>query len=180
MVIVGGGIIGGSIAFDLARRNLRVVVLDRRELMHEASWAAAGMLSLPRWMIHPAAIPACCRLGRASLALYPKFIEAVEEASGIRTGFRTGGAVEAIYHGDAEREVEHARGGAPRIRTRSANRCRWTRPEIWSLRSARTRMLAAATFLPDECSVEPRALDMLRCLRARLPSGAAPMCMPWR
>jgi len=31
-------IIGGSIAFELSRRNLRVAVLDRQEMMHEASW----------------------------------------------------------------------------------------------------------------------------------------------
>jgi len=29
VVIVGGGIIGGSVAFDLARRNLQIAVLDR-------------------------------------------------------------------------------------------------------------------------------------------------------
>src|SRR6202166_5416026 len=98
VLIVGGGIIGGSIAFELAQRNLRVAVLDRQELMHEASWAAAGMLSPAPDC--PAAIP-LVPLARASLALYPKFVEAVENASGLRTGFRSGGAVEVIYHGDA-------------------------------------------------------------------------------
>ena len=82
--------------------NLRVAVLDRQELMREASWAAAGMLSPAPDC--PAAIP-LVPLGRASLALYPKFVDAVEDASGLRTGFRTGGAIEAICHGDAEREL---------------------------------------------------------------------------
>ena len=102
VVIVGGGIIGGSVAFDLAQRDLRVAVLDRQELMREASWAAAGMLSPAPDC--PAAIP-LVPLGRASMALYPKFVDAVEDASGLRTGFRTGGAIEIICHGDAEREL---------------------------------------------------------------------------
>src|SRR5258707_8376288 len=102
VVIVGGGIIGGSVAFDLARRNLRVAVLDRQELMHEASWAAAGMLSPSP--DSPAAIP-LVPLGRASLALYQPFVTAVEEASQISTGYRTGGALEVLCHGDAEREL---------------------------------------------------------------------------
>jgi glycine oxidase len=152
VVIVGGGIIGGSIAFELAERNLRVAVLDRQELMHEASWAAAGMLSPAPDC--PAAIP-LVPLGRASLALYPKFVDAVESASGLRTGFRTGGAVEVICHGDAERELStlvalhHGLGLA--CEPLSLDEARDMEPALG--RDAR-----AAALLPDECSVEPRAL----------------------
>lgn len=152
VVIVGGGIIGGSIAFDLAGRNLRVAVLDRQELMHEASWAAAGMLSPAPDC--PAAIP-LVPLGRASLALYPKFIEGVEEASGMRTGYRAGGAIEAICHGDAERELStlvalhHGLGLA----------CEpLPLDEARSMEPALGREARAAALLPDEGSVEPRAL----------------------
>src|SRR6266849_3611745 len=78
VVIIGGGIIGGSIAFELARHKLRIALLDRQQPGLEASWAAAGMLSpAPD---SPDAIP-LVPLGRASLALYPEFIAAVEEAS---------------------------------------------------------------------------------------------------
>ena len=152
IVIVGGGIIGGSIAFDLGRRNLRVAVLDRQELMHEASWAAAGMLSPAPDC--PAAIP-LVPLGRASLALYAKFVGDVEEASGLRTGYRTGGAIEAIYRGDAERELStlvalhHGLGLA--CEPLPLDEARKMEPVLG--RDAR-----AAAFLPDECSVEPRAL----------------------
>lgn len=153
VVIVGGGIIGGSIAFDLARRNLRVVVLDRRELMHEASWAAAGMLSPAPDC--PAAIP-LVPLGRASLALYPDFVNAVEEVSGLRAGFRAGGALEAIFHGDAERELStlvalhHGLGLA--CEPLPLDEARKMEPGLG--RDAR-----AAALLPDECSIVPRALS---------------------
>src|ERR1700681_1087807 len=152
VVIVGGGIVGGSIAFDLARRNLRVAVLDRQELMHEASWAAAGMLSPAPDC--PAAIP-LVPLGRASLGLYPNFVDAVEEASGVRTGYRTGGAVEVICHGDAERElsslvaIHHGLGLA--CEPLPLEEARNMEPGLG--RDAR-----AAALLPDECSVESRAL----------------------
>jgi len=154
VVIVGGGIIGGSIAFDLARRNLRVVVLDRQEFMHEASWAAAGMLSPAPDC--PAAIP-LVPLGRASLALYPKFVDAVKDASGLRTGFRTGGAIEVICHGEAERELStlvalhHGLGLA--CEPLPLDEARKMEPAIG--REAR-----AAALLPDECSIEPRALSV--------------------
>jgi glycine oxidase len=168
VLIVGGGIIGGSIAFDLARRNLRVGVFDRQELMHEASWAAAGMLSPAPDC--PAAIP-LVPLGRASLALYPKFIKEVEEGSGARTGFRTGGAVEVIFHGDAERELStlvalhHGLGLA----------CEpLPLDEARSMEPALGRDARAAAFLPDECSVEPRALTA--AVLAAAASASAALC----
>jgi glycine oxidase len=153
VVIVGGGIIGGSIAFELARRNLRVIVLDRQELMHEASWAAAGMLSPAPDC--PAAIP-LVPLARASLALYPEFVDAIEDSSEISTGYRTGGTLEVLCHGDAERELStlvalhHGLGLA----------CEPLRlEEAQEMEPALGREARAAAFLPDEASVNPRSLN---------------------
>lgn len=44
VAIVGGGVIGLSLAWELARRERRVQVFERGELGREASWAGAGML----------------------------------------------------------------------------------------------------------------------------------------
>ena len=152
VVIVGGGIIGCSIAFELSRRNVRVVLLDRQELMREASWAAAGMLSPAPDC--PAAIP-LVPLGLASLAAYPHFIPDVEEASGKRAGYRTGGTLEALFHGDAERELStlvalhHGLGLA----------CEpISLEEAQVMEPALGREARAAAFLPDEASVNTRAL----------------------
>ncbi|MGH9679188.1 MAG: NAD(P)/FAD-dependent oxidoreductase, partial [Candidatus Acidiferrales bacterium] len=102
VLIVGGGIIGSSIAFELARRKLRVAVLDRHEFLREASWAGAGMLSPAPDC--PAAFPGV-PLGRASLAIYPQFIAAIEEASSLRAGYQADGTIQTLCHGDAEREL---------------------------------------------------------------------------
>jgi glycine oxidase len=166
VVIVGGGIIGGSIAFDLAQRSLCVAVLDRQELMREASWAAAGMLSPAPDCL--AAIP-LVPLGRASLALYAKFVDAVEDASGLRTGYRTDGAIEVICHGDVERELStlvalhHGLGLA----------CEpLPLEEAKKMEPALGRDARAAALLPDECSIEPRALTFT-VLAAAASAGAA-------
>jgi glycine oxidase len=152
VVIVGGGIIGGSIAFELAQRKLSVAVLDRQELMHEASWAAAGMLSpAPD---NPAAIP-LVPLGLASLEQYPNFVGRIEEASGIRVNYHRGGAMEVLCHGDIKRELStlvalhHGLGLA----------CEPLRlDEARSMEPSLGREARAAALLPDECSVEPRLL----------------------
>src|SRR4030095_6394127 len=45
IVIIGGGIIGCSIAYHLAKRGVRdVVVLERKQLTHGATWHAAGLV----------------------------------------------------------------------------------------------------------------------------------------
>ena len=84
VVIVGGGIIGGAVAWELARTGRRVVLVDRQQPGLEASWAAGGILS-PSFEV-PEAL-ALVPLARASLALYPDFIAAVESATGHATGF---------------------------------------------------------------------------------------------
>jgi glycine oxidase len=160
-VIVGGGIIGGSIAFDLGRRGLRVAILDRREPMREASWAAAGMLSPAPDC--PTAIP-LVPLARASLALYAEFVRNVEEASGLEANYRTGGAVEAICRGEAERELSTLvalhRGLGLACEPLPLDEARKLEPALG-------RDIRAAAFLPDECSVEPRALAVAVLAAAR-------------
>jgi len=103
---------------------------------------------------NPAAIP-LVPLGRASLALYPNFVAAVEEASEMRTGYRTGGALEVLCHGDEERELStlvalhHGLGLA----------CEPLRlEEAREMEPALGRDARAAAFLPDEASVNTRLL----------------------
>ena len=45
VLIVGGGIIGSSVAWRLAREGVAVRVLERARLGQEASWAAAGLIA---------------------------------------------------------------------------------------------------------------------------------------
>src|SRR3989442_15671348 len=100
--IIGGGIIGSSLAWELARNKLRVVVLDRQQPGREASWAAAGILSpAPE---NPAAFPMGA-LGGARLALYPEVVAAIEEDSRENTRVRPKGTLQTFFVGGAGREL---------------------------------------------------------------------------
>lgn len=101
--IVGGGIIGGAIAFELARAGQRVVLLDRQQPGLEASWAAAGMLAPGAETLDSVAV---APLGKVSLDLYPQFIATLEETSGLRADFEQKAGLQ-IFYGDAA-ETERA------------------------------------------------------------------------
>ena len=101
-IIAGGGLIGSAIALELARNDLRVALFDTQDPGREASWASAGILSpAPE---NPGMI-SMVPLGKASLAMYPEFIEQVEELSGIQTGYRANGTVEALFSRHAREEL---------------------------------------------------------------------------
>jgi len=152
VVVVGGGIIGGSIAFEIARAQLRVLLLDRQQPGQEASWAAAGMLApAPET---PEAIP-LVPLGKAGLDLYSDFVATVEEVSGEKVGYRQAGTLHALFAADAERELStlvalyHGLGlPTEAIYAEDAKR----------LEPALNPAASASALLPDEASVDNRAL----------------------
>jgi glycine oxidase len=96
VLIAGAGIIGLSIALELADRGLRVTVLERGQAMAEASWAAAGMLAA-----HDPENPRELQpLSDLSISLYPDYLNTVERLSGLQIPLRTSGTLLGAGHDD--------------------------------------------------------------------------------
>jgi glycine oxidase len=88
-VVIGGGIIGLSLALELRRHGQSVIVLDASQPGREASWAAGGMLAAR----DPETKPELRELAIASADLYPEFIHQIQDESGTPVDFRTDGAI---------------------------------------------------------------------------------------
>jgi glycine oxidase len=88
-IVVGAGIIGLSLAIELNKQGLRVLVVEKGEPGREASWAAGGMLC-----DFPAETPPALReLATASARMYPEFVHELEDESGLKIDLRTVGTL---------------------------------------------------------------------------------------
>ncbi len=96
VIVVGAGLIGLAIAFELAERGAVVRVYDRGEPARAASWAGAGMLAPYTEDVEDEAL---LQMGVKSLAQYPAFVERVRSASGLDSRLRLDGIVHAAYDG---------------------------------------------------------------------------------
>ncbi len=89
LLVIGGGVVGLSIAYEAAGRGRRVRLIDSQRPALEASWAGAGMLP-------PAAERSASpleQLTALSNAMHRTWAEELLASTGIDNGFRPCGAV---------------------------------------------------------------------------------------
>jgi len=151
-VVMGGGVIGLSVAWRAARAGLEVAVVDP-EPGSGASHFAAGMIAPTSEADFGEG--AIVEAGRESAAHYPAFVADVEADSGRQTGYRQCGtlhvAVDADEHAALERAYQHRKSiGLPVVRL-SAHETRELEPRLAP--SIRSGMLVDSDHV-----VDPRAL----------------------
>src|ERR1700687_5984844 len=88
-IVVGAGIIGLSLAIELNKQGLRVLVVEKGETGREASWAAGGMLC--DYLAETP--PALREMATASARMYPEFVHELEDESGLKIDLRSGGTL---------------------------------------------------------------------------------------
>lgn len=88
VAVVGGGVIGCSIAYHLAKKGAKVVVVEKRGIGGQASSVAAGMLAAQEEAPAPDAFFAACM---ASRALFNELVPQVREESAIDPEWETTG-----------------------------------------------------------------------------------------
>ena len=105
VVVIGGGVIGLSIARALALRGVgRVMLIERAQLGAEASSAAAGMLA-PQAEANGS--DAFFELACASRASYPAFADALREESGTDIELERTGTLYLAFNEHDEEEIKH-------------------------------------------------------------------------
>lgn len=96
VVIIGGGIIGCSVAYHLTKLGWKdVVLLERRQLTCGTTWHAAGLVAQLR------ATENMTRLARYSQELY----KSLEAETGQATGFHQCGAITVASNPERWEEI---------------------------------------------------------------------------
>src|SRR5262245_7611913 len=94
VVIVGAGIVGCSIAWELAKTGLKVSVLERGGIGEESSAAAAGMLSGQHGVTN---FGARYQLHLEARELHATLANELRELTGIDVGFCRWGILELLF-----------------------------------------------------------------------------------
>jgi glycine oxidase len=162
VVIVGGGVIGLSIAYALAREGLCPTVLDRRELGREASWAGAGLIppiadpdaTDPKVKPNP-----LVALRSWSARLYPDWTAALFAETCIDPEYRRTGGVDVAWT-DREDDALHAAVGQWRAEGIAYERI--PPGDYARVEPALNPELRSVYYLPDRAQVRnPRLLRAL-------------------
>src|SRR6185295_12961819 len=152
VIIVGGGVIGCSIAWRLTQAGLSVSLIEKGRIGREASRAAAGMLSPQGESQTPGPFFDLCLRSRA---LYRDFTQELFDVSGVDSEYKDEGTLAIVFdHENLEERTAWARwqrdAGLP-IEFVSADELRKLEPAV-------TESASTAIFLPQEHQIENRRL----------------------
>jgi glycine oxidase len=131
VVVIGAGIIGCAVAYELAARGQTVSILDDRPVGAGATQASGGMLAPYSEAIEGGPL---LDLAVRSLELYEPFVAHVEEQSGMRVGYERSGTLHVARTPESldslealHRAIGHSSGGAQLL---SASQVKQFEPQI--------------------------------------------------
>ncbi|MDQ6713363.1 MAG: glycine oxidase ThiO [Candidatus Dormibacteraeota bacterium] len=152
VIVVGAGVIGTSIAYNLAKTGLKVMVFERGQIGGGATGASAGMIQLNPDRTTPAALST---LEAESARLFPALATELLHRTGMDIGYRAAPLLHVALHEDDE----------PRLRAHRAWQVEhgvvvgWVdREAVLDLEPALNPVIRAALHYPENHQVMPRAL----------------------
>src|ERR1700681_3566028 len=106
VLVIGGGIVGLSVAWRAAERGLSVALLERDATGEGASKVAAGMLAPVSEVEFGKGGRRLLALGLRSAEMWPAFAAQLEAVAGMAVGLRRTGTLFVARDEDEARELE--------------------------------------------------------------------------
>ena len=169
VAVIGGGVIGLSIAYVLAKNGLKATVIDRNDLARGASWAGAGMI--PPFTEIRRSSP-MVELRSWSATLYREWSAELLEETGIDNGYRRTGGIDVAA---TAAEVHALKSAAGRWRIEGIAFEPLASADFGRIEPALSRDLVLAYLLPDRAQIRnPRHLKALLASLSRRGVGLEP------
>jgi glycine oxidase len=149
VVIVGAGVIGSAIAYVLSlSTDLNVVVVERGTPGCEASNAAAGVLAVASGQAGRGVL---FELRRASAAMFPDWVAALEDETGAALGYRRSGLLSLALSDSQASDLQELVGH----RIAQGLRCELLdRAAVLSTEPAVNPQVHAAALFFDDCCID--------------------------
>lgn len=161
VVVVGGGIIGLALSYELLRRGRTVLLVERECATGSATRASAGMLApISEAEVEDAAL---IELGLESLRRYPRFIAEIEELTHLGCGYRSEGTLWVALNRDDLEELAHM---DRTLRLKSLSASRLEAQEVLEREPHLSGRVVGGLRVDGDRQVDPRALS--RCLRGAI------------
>ncbi len=155
VAIVGGGVIGLTCAFELARRGRKVTLIERDQPGQQASRVAAGLLGTATLPVGEDDVIFPLKLD--SLRRYPQFIAKVESIGRRSAGYRTDGTIWVARNADEDAQLEALH---EERRARGQRSRRLAAGEIFNVEPELPGDLLSGLLVDDDVQVDPRRLLM--------------------
>lgn len=105
-IVVGGGVIGCAIAYELASRGKEVILIERARIASETSSAAAGMLAADSETFHTTVMS---KLAYESRKRLHQQKEQIQRLSGIEIGLQQNGFITPFRNEDEMKKYSDTR-----------------------------------------------------------------------
>jgi glycine oxidase len=153
LLVIGGGVIGLSVAWRARQRGMAVAVLERETIGCGTSHVAAGMLAPVAEAEFGEAARRVLDLGLRSADMWPAFAHELAAAAGQQVGFLATGTLLLARDGDEARELERQIAFRDSLGL-ATNRLRAS--EAREREPALAPTVRLALEAPDDHSVDPR------------------------
>ncbi len=152
VVVLGAGLIGLGIAYELAKRGEAVRLIESRTPGGAASWAGAGMLAPFTEAMASEPFAAFCE---DSLARYPAYVAELREYGGVDARLQLDGILEAACDEDDEARL---RAHVLALQARGVSARYLGRAEAHALEPGLARAVRGASLCENEGAVDNRRL----------------------
>ncbi|MGG0247473.1 glycine oxidase ThiO [Peribacillus frigoritolerans] len=153
-IIVGGGVIGGSIAFQLAKRGKKVLLLEKDRLASKASSAAAGMLGAQSELDPDNPL---FTLASRSRAMFPALAEELKDISGIDIELVNKGMYKVALSSDQVAELKNM----IKVQQNAGLEAEWlSTAEIRKTEPLLSDEIKGAMFIPNDGQVSATRLSL--------------------